>query len=51
MMVRFSAGGLREIAEHLFQWAGELVIEAPEELKLVMRERLDLALAMTKGDE
>ncbi len=50
MVIRFHAGGLREIAEHLFQWAGELVIEAPPELKNVVRERLALARTMT-GDE
>ena len=50
LIIRFRAGGLREIAEHLFQWAGELVIVEPEELKMVMRERLALAHSMT-GDE
>ena len=50
LLIRFRAGGLREIAEHLFQWAGELVIVEPEELKMVMRERLALARSMT-GDE
>ena len=46
LLIRFRAGGLREMAEHLFQWAGELVIEAPEELKDVMSERLKLAQGM-----
>jgi predicted DNA-binding transcriptional regulator YafY len=50
LIIRFRAGGLREIAEHLFQWVGELVIEEPDELKNEMRERLSLARAMT-GDE
>lgn len=43
LWVRFRAGGLRELADHLFGWAGELVIEAPEALRAVMRERLALA--------
>jgi predicted DNA-binding transcriptional regulator YafY len=51
LLIRFSAGGLREIAEHLFQWAGELVIEGPEELKSVMRERIALAAAMMEPNE
>lgn len=46
LIISFRAGGLREIAEHLFQWAGELVIEEPNELKNVMRDRLSLAQAM-----
>lgn len=41
LIVRFRAGGLREIAEHLFIWGGDVVIEAPEELRTVMRERLE----------
>ncbi len=40
VVVRFHSGGLREIAEHLFTWGGEIRIEAPEELRKVMRERL-----------
>ena len=44
LLVRFRAGGLREIAEHLFTWAGDVRIEAPEELRDVMRERVLLAL-------
>ncbi len=47
LLVRFRAGSLREIAEHLFQWAGELAIESPKELKQVMRERMALASTMT----
>jgi predicted DNA-binding transcriptional regulator YafY len=43
LMVRFRSGGLREIAEHLFTWSGEVRIEGPEELRAVMRERLALA--------
>lgn len=44
LLVRFRAGGLREIAEHLFTWGGDVRIEAPEELRDVMRERVLLAL-------
>lgn len=43
LVVRFRSGGLREIAEHLFTWGGEVRIEAPEELRAVMRERLSTA--------
>lgn len=41
LLIRFRAGGLREIAEHLFTWGGEVVIVAPEELRAVMQERLE----------
>jgi predicted DNA-binding transcriptional regulator YafY len=44
LIIRFRSGGLREIAEHVFTWGGELVIEAPHELRDVMRERLELGL-------
>ena len=48
VVVRFHSGGLREIAEHLFTWGGEVRIEAPRELQKVMRERLRVAeLAVT----
>lgn len=47
LMVRFRAGGLREIAEHLFTWGGDVRIEAPEDLRKVMRERVMLAWAST----
>ena len=40
LLVRFNSGGLREIAEHLFTWGGTVRIEAPDELREVMRERL-----------
>ncbi|WIA57851.1 WYL domain-containing transcriptional regulator [Sphingobium sp. WTD-1] len=45
LIVRFRAGGLREIADHIFTWGGEVRIEAPDELKVVMRERLAMAAA------
>ncbi|WP_235037893.1 MULTISPECIES: YafY family protein [unclassified Novosphingobium] len=44
LLVKFRTGGLREIAEHLFTWAGDIRIEAPEALRKVMRERVLLAL-------
>lgn len=40
LVVRFRGGGLREIAEHAFVWGGDVVIEAPETPRGVMRERL-----------
>jgi proteasome accessory factor B len=43
LTIRFRTGGLREIADHLFQWAGELQIVAPDDLRDAMRERLGLA--------
>jgi predicted DNA-binding transcriptional regulator YafY len=44
LLVRFRAGGLREVAEHLFSWGGDIRIEQPDELRAVMRERVLLAL-------
>jgi predicted DNA-binding transcriptional regulator YafY len=44
LLVKFRSGGLREIAEHLFSWGGDIRIEAPEELRKVMKERVLLAL-------
>lgn len=46
LRITFHAGGRREICEHLFQWAGDIVIEGPEELISTMRERLALAAMM-----
>lgn len=43
LVVRFRAGGLREIAEHVFTWGNEVTIEAPEALRAMMRERLAAA--------
>ncbi|MFM2273992.1 MAG: hypothetical protein RL702_3057 [Pseudomonadota bacterium] len=45
LIVRFRSGGLREIAEHVFGWNGDLRIEEPQELRRVMREKLVLGLA------
>lgn len=41
LIIRFHSGGLREIAEHLFTWGGHVRIEEPEELREVMRQRLN----------
>lgn len=46
LLVRFRTGGLRELADHLFSWAGELTIEGPEALIAMMRERVALAASM-----
>lgn len=45
LLVKFRSGGLREIAEHIFTWGGDIVIEEPERLREAMRERLALAKA------
>jgi predicted DNA-binding transcriptional regulator YafY len=50
--VRFRAGGLREMAWHLFTWGDAVRIVAPEELREVMGELLDAsrrALAVPFG--
>ena len=43
LLVRFHSGGLRELAEHLFTWGGEVAIVAPDALRQVMQERLEAA--------
>lgn len=43
LVVRFRAGGLREMAEHLFTWGGLGVIEGPDELREEMDQRLRAA--------
>ena len=50
LRIRFSTGGMQELAEHLFTWAGEIVIEAPAMLIGVMRERLTAAQGMLISD-
>lgn len=50
MRVRFATGGMRELAEHLFTWGGELVIEGPDVLVSVMRERIGAAQTMLPTD-
>ena len=50
LVLRFRAGGLREITEHVFTRRGEVVIEAPEALPVVMRERLTAGMgAVAEG--
>lgn len=46
LIVRFSSGGMRELAEHLFTWGGELVIEQPQALIEMMSERLAAAATL-----
>ena len=41
LMVRFRAGGLREMAWHLFTWGDAVTIVAPEDLKAMMRDCLE----------
>ncbi|UNK79497.1 WYL domain-containing protein [Sphingopyxis granuli] len=43
LVIHFQAGGLRELAEHLFTWGGEIVIEEPLALRDIMIERLEAA--------
>ena len=40
LLIRFHSGGLLELANHLFSWGGDLVIEGPDALKVVMAQRL-----------
>ena len=51
LLISFRAGGLREIADHLFQWAGEIEIVSPEELQDEMENRLDLAWSIIGRDD
>lgn len=50
LRIRFATGGMRELAEHLFTWGGELVIEGPDVLIAVMRERIAAAQTMLPKD-
>ncbi len=43
LIVRFSAGGLREMCWHLFTWGDAVTILAPEDLRHDMREMLRAA--------
>ncbi len=43
MVIRFRAGGLRALAEHLFGWGDSVRIEQPTALRDEMRERLACA--------
>jgi len=49
LTVSFRAGGLRELAEHIFIWGGDIRIAAPDALRTVMRERLDAAARALDG--
>lgn len=50
LRIRFATGGMQELAEHLFTWAGEIVIEAPEALVEVMGARIAAAQGMLISD-
>lgn len=50
LLVRFHTGGLLELANHLFGWAGDLVIEGPEALKDIMAQRLQEAQNLLRAD-
>ena len=43
VIVRFTAGGMRELAWHLFTWGDKVEIIAPQRLRSVMREELAAA--------
>ena len=49
LRIRFATGGMRELAEHLFTWGGDIVIEGPDVLIAVMRERIRAANKMLSG--
>ena len=42
------SGGLLELANHLFSWAGDIVIEEPAALKTMMTRRLAAAQSMLR---
>jgi proteasome accessory factor B len=46
LLIRFHSGGLLELANHLFQWAGDLVIEGPDALNTIMETRLGEAQSL-----
>lgn len=46
LRICFTTGGMRELAEHLFTWGGELAIEGPEVLIEMMHKRIAAAQAM-----
>ena len=50
LRIRFATGGMRELAEHLFTWGGEIIIEGPDALMVVMRDRIAAAQRMLTGD-
>jgi proteasome accessory factor B len=46
LIITFRAGGLSEMADHLFSWAGDAEILGPESLLDAMREKLSAAAQM-----
>ena len=48
VLAAFRAGGMRELAWHLFTWGDKVEILAPERLKTVMRQELQMALLAHK---
>ena len=44
VIARFQAGGMRELAWHLFTWGDKLAIVAPERLKVMMAQELAVAM-------
>ena len=46
LRIAFSAGGMRELADHLFSWGGDLVIESPPILIETLRTRIEAAQNM-----
>jgi len=50
LLVQFHSGGLFELANHLFSWAGDVVIEQPDGLKQVIEELLVAAGSMLRPD-
>ncbi|WP_223806871.1 YafY family protein [Novosphingobium sp. LASN5T] len=51
LRVRFHSGGLLELANHLFAWAGDLVIEEPVALKEIMARRLMVAQSLLGAEQ
>lgn len=43
VIIRFKSGGLWQIADHVFSWGGDIAIQGPDELRDVMRERVEAA--------
>jgi proteasome accessory factor B len=48
VLIRFRSGGLLELANHLFCWAGDLMIEGPDALKDLMAQRLTEAQGLIR---
>lgn len=43
LRISFTCGGLGELADHLFSWAGDVIIEGPPELQHMMADKLKAA--------